>query len=162
MFKNDGPRIDRDKVRISPGEVEEEALDKLVRQTRGKNFLLAGRAGESTFGFELVDSDPEQGFDYRFGTSRITIRVARSTWRGIAKLAQAEQEFQILNAMLSGVWFMWKSGRLVSYTCLRCEHDWFPRIDGRPRTCPECGSPYWDAPRKVKKGVSIKPSRFEK
>ena len=46
-------------------------------------------------------------------------------------------------------------------TCLRCGGKWYPRGTDKPRTCPKCGSPYWDIPRKpvkVKNMVSIKPS----
>ncbi len=32
--------------------------------------------------------------------------------------------------------------------CLRCGHKWFVRIPMRPRVCPNCGSPYWDTPRR--------------
>ncbi len=36
--------------------------------------------------------------------------------------------------------------------CLRCGYDWLPRYENRlPRTCANCGSPYWDRPRRVKK-----------
>lgn len=36
--------------------------------------------------------------------------------------------------------------------CLRCDFEWFPRYQNKlPRTCANCGSPYWDVPRKVKK-----------
>ena len=36
--------------------------------------------------------------------------------------------------------------------CLRCNYDWFPRFPNKlPRTCANCGSPYWDLPRRNKK-----------
>lgn len=35
------------------------------------------------------------------------------------------------------------------WRCHRCEHEWLPREDRRPRVCPRCKSPYWDTPRKV-------------
>lgn len=30
--------------------------------------------------------------------------------------------------------------------CLRCGHEWTPRIATRPRRCPNCTSPYWHKP----------------
>jgi len=34
--------------------------------------------------------------------------------------------------------------------CLRCNYEWLPRYEGKlPRTCANCGSPYWDVPRRV-------------
>jgi len=45
------------------------------------------------------------------------------------------------------------------YTCLRCEHRWYPRLFDardrpvRPRVCPRprgCGSPYWNRPRTLR------------
>lgn len=40
-------------------------------------------------------------------------------------------------------------------TCLRCGHQWYPRIrkDGtvrRPTLCASCNSPYWSKPREVR------------
>ncbi len=32
--------------------------------------------------------------------------------------------------------------------CLRCGHEWIPRSERKPGTCPKCNSPYWDRPRK--------------
>ena len=28
--------------------------------------------------------------------------------------------------------------------CLRCGHEWLKRMEGRPKRCPKCISPYWD------------------
>ena len=38
--------------------------------------------------------------------------------------------------------------RLTTLHCLRCGHDWYPRIPETPKQCPKCRSPYWDSPRK--------------
>lgn len=32
--------------------------------------------------------------------------------------------------------------------CLRCDHEWQPRIKKMPVLCPKCKSPYWSRPRK--------------
>ncbi|MDD5081758.1 MAG: hypothetical protein PHU08_00150 [Dehalococcoidales bacterium] len=34
--------------------------------------------------------------------------------------------------------------------CTRCGHKWLPRTQEMPRFCPDCNSPYWNKPRKVK------------
>src|SRR5262249_12494192 len=46
-----------------------------------------------------------------------------------------------------------KSVRVVKYLmmnitvkCLRCGHEWTPRIDRRPRQCPNCHQAKWDVP----------------
>jgi DNA-directed RNA polymerase subunit RPC12/RpoP len=39
---------------------------------------------------------------------------------------------------------------MKTYSCNRCKHTWYPRIDKRPVLCPACHSPYWDKPRKIK------------
>lgn len=31
--------------------------------------------------------------------------------------------------------------------CKRCKISWLPRIEGRPKWCPSCHSPYWDKDR---------------
>ena len=31
--------------------------------------------------------------------------------------------------------------------CNRCKISWIPRIEGRPKWCPSCHSPYWDKER---------------
>ena len=31
--------------------------------------------------------------------------------------------------------------------CKRCKISWMPRIEGRPKWCPSCHSPYWDKER---------------
>lgn len=41
------------------------------------------------------------------------------------------------------------------YTCTRCKHKWYPRLrpgvdPEKPRTCPNCNSPWWDRPRRTK------------
>ena len=36
---------------------------------------------------------------------------------------------------------------LPTLTCLRCRHEWIPRIPS-PVKCPKCLSPYWSRPRK--------------
>jgi DNA-directed RNA polymerase subunit RPC12/RpoP len=33
------------------------------------------------------------------------------------------------------------------YVCERCDHEWYPRKEGKPTVCPSCKSPYWDKPR---------------
>lgn len=33
--------------------------------------------------------------------------------------------------------------------CLRCNHTWTKRTEGKPVQCPVCKSPAWDKPRKV-------------
>ncbi len=34
------------------------------------------------------------------------------------------------------------------YRCLRCDHEWIPRLASPPRLCPRCKSAYWDTPRR--------------
>ena len=52
-----------------------------------------------------------------------------------------------------------------AFKCLRCEHEWIPRVElsqlagelkDKPRICPHCKSAYWDLERKngVKKNGS--------
>lgn len=36
--------------------------------------------------------------------------------------------------------------RVTLRVCLRCEHQWFPRKQGKPRACGRCKSSYWDRP----------------
>ena len=36
---------------------------------------------------------------------------------------------------------------LRRFTCLRCGHNWLPRIEGRPVQCPRCKSIAWDTER---------------
>ena len=47
-----------------------------------------------------------------------------------------------------------------AFKCLRCEHEWIPRVElsqlegelkQKPRICPSCKSAYWDLERKEKK-----------
>jgi transcription elongation factor Elf1 len=47
--------------------------------------------------------------------------------------------------------------KLDGYVCERCNHIWVSRIiklkeKRKPLVCPKCKSPYWDIPRKNKKG----------
>jgi DNA-directed RNA polymerase subunit RPC12/RpoP len=37
---------------------------------------------------------------------------------------------------------------LAVYRCLRCSHEWLPRVTSRPVQCPHCHSPYWDKQRR--------------
>jgi predicted Zn-ribbon and HTH transcriptional regulator len=34
--------------------------------------------------------------------------------------------------------------RVPVYVCKRCGHEWIPRTDRKPSTCPKCRSAYWD------------------
>ena len=34
--------------------------------------------------------------------------------------------------------------RLLTKTCLRCDHQWIPKTDSSPRICPRCKSPHWE------------------
>jgi predicted Zn-ribbon and HTH transcriptional regulator len=43
--------------------------------------------------------------------------------------------------------------QVMGYRCERCGHEWVPRINQPPRVCPKCKSPYWDRPRREKKGT---------
>lgn len=38
------------------------------------------------------------------------------------------------------------------YKCERCGHEWVPRNEPTPLVCPKCKSPYWNRPRRAKKG----------
>lgn len=40
--------------------------------------------------------------------------------------------------------------------CQRCGHLWHPRLPGKPRRCPDCGSACWDLP-KVMPANAIQP-----
>lgn len=40
--------------------------------------------------------------------------------------------------------------KLNKTKCLRCEHEWVPRVS-EPRTCPKCKAAYWDVPRRKEK-----------
>lgn len=35
----------------------------------------------------------------------------------------------------------------IKRACNRCGYEWFQRTTGRPKNCPNCGSPYYDKPR---------------
>jgi len=39
-----------------------------------------------------------------------------------------------------------------TFACLRCCYIWSPRKPEKPRRCAKCKTPYWDLPRKKKKG----------
>lgn len=41
--------------------------------------------------------------------------------------------------------------------CLRCGHEWVPRVDYRPRRCPNCASPAWHKPPIRKPAGTSKP-----
>jgi hypothetical protein len=41
--------------------------------------------------------------------------------------------------------------------CLRCKVSWMPRIEGQPKQCPSCHSPYWNVERT--RGVLAKPAQ---
>lgn len=43
---------------------------------------------------------------------------------------------------------------LHQHTCLRCQYAWWPRRPTKPQRCPECKSPYWDRPRRLKPSKS--------
>jgi len=34
--------------------------------------------------------------------------------------------------------------------CLRCGHQWFKRMEKRPKQCPNCKQSRWDSPSKWK------------
>ena len=41
--------------------------------------------------------------------------------------------------------------------CLRCDHDWFKRVEARPVRCPNCKQPNWDlAPGELTRGRPAK------
>ena len=44
---------------------------------------------------------------------------------------------------------------IIELTCTRCGHKWYPRRPGEPTRCPKCVSPYWNKPRRLKRGVNI-------
>lgn len=37
-----------------------------------------------------------------------------------------------------------KINKLPVLKCLKCGHEWHPRIEGRPLTCPKCRQAGWD------------------
>lgn len=47
---------------------------------------------------------------------------------------------------------------LEGYKCERCEHTWIPRetTQGDPLVCPKCKSPYWNKPRTLPTGKTLK------
>lgn len=43
-------------------------------------------------------------------------------------------------------------GRVMLLGCrCRCGHEWLPRGEEEPRTCPKCKSPHWDRPKKFER-----------
>ena len=44
-----------------------------------------------------------------------------------------------------------KKVMILGFRCLRCGHEWLPRVEEQPRQCPRCKSPYWDKERKEKR-----------
>jgi hypothetical protein len=46
---------------------------------------------------------------------------------------------------------------MESLKCSRCRVSWVPRIQGRPKQCPSCHSPYWDKDRVRGVVVAAKP-----
>lgn len=49
---------------------------------------------------------------------------------------------------------------LTQCHCLRCNHDWYPRKPGLPKTCPNCRSVYWNEPRRDQvQQLPLKPPR---
>lgn len=41
--------------------------------------------------------------------------------------------------------------KLDGFKCERCDYEWKPRqLEPKPIVCPECKSPYWNKPKKVK------------
>ena len=49
--------------------------------------------------------------------------------------------------------------RVNAFKCLRCNHEWIPRVNleqlegevkKKPRICPKCKNAYWDLERKNK------------
>jgi len=49
---------------------------------------------------------------------------------------------------------------IVTFKCLRCNHDWHPRSNQVPLRCGECKSPYWNKP--PKKGTKKKVKGIKK
>ena len=42
---------------------------------------------------------------------------------------------------------------IKGHKCHRCGHEWRPKnIEVVPVVCPKCKSPYWDRPRRKRKG----------
>ena len=46
---------------------------------------------------------------------------------------------------------------MKKFRCKRCNHRWYPRKPGTPKTCPRCNSPYWQTKSSRVKAVSIGP-----
>lgn len=49
-----------------------------------------------------------------------------------------------------------------AFECLRCEHQWVPRVAGVPKKCPRCGSYDWNKPYAYKKAGRPEPGRERK
>jgi len=43
-------------------------------------------------------------------------------------------------------------GKMDKKECLRCGHEWLPRIEARPKSCPACKNRKWDEVRNEKPG----------
>ena len=46
--------------------------------------------------------------------------------------------------------------------CKRCKISWIPRIEGRPKWCPSCHSPYWDKDRVRGVVVAVEPVKVSR
>lgn len=38
--------------------------------------------------------------------------------------------------------------KIKYYKCSRCHHEWLPKNEDKPLTCPKCRSVYWDREKK--------------
>ena len=38
---------------------------------------------------------------------------------------------------------------IAAWKCIRCNHVWPNNREKKPIRCPDCGSPYWDIPRRL-------------
>ena len=45
--------------------------------------------------------------------------------------------------------------KLPKLKCNRCQHEWSPRKETEPKTCPKCNSPYWNKKRIRPKKIII-------
>jgi hypothetical protein len=39
-----------------------------------------------------------------------------------------------------------KNKTISERKCLRCGHEWYPKVPGTPLRCGKCKTPYWDTP----------------
>ena len=44
-----------------------------------------------------------------------------------------------------------KLNNMFKLNCLRCTFEWIPRIETRPKQCPDCKSRFWDEVREDNK-----------